>query len=55
MDILINTVIKLAYSSSVIVSKQSLHTRTGNSNPNAGITDVFSLHLAQTALPHLRQ
>lgn len=43
------------YSSSVMVKKQSSHTRTSYSNPSGGIVDFLALHLLHTALPHFLQ
>lgn len=42
-------------SSSLMVSKQASHTRTGNSKPIIGNVERLELHFPHTALPHFLQ
>lgn len=42
-------------SSSLMVSKQASHTRTGNSKPMIGNVERLELHFPHTALPHFLQ
>lgn len=43
------------HSSSLMVSKHSSHTRTGNSKPMIGNVERLELHFPHTALPHFLQ
>lgn len=43
------------HSSSLIVSKQVSHIRTGNSKPMMGYVERLELHFPQTAFPHFLQ
>ena len=45
----------LTHSSSLMVSKQASHTRTGNSKPMIGYVERLELHFPQTAWPHFLQ